>query len=267
LEQALAMSRELGDPSLEGRVLSNLGGVAIHQGDDAAAQAFLKQAVMIHRATGNRAMEARVLNNLAAHAISHGRFTESEAPLERALVLSCELQNPMEEATAMSHLGYLAMRRGEFARAQALHERALATARAFGVREFELEELRHLGETVLAQGDVPAARMHFRDALLASKEIGNLHEIALCLEALTMLMVKAKEHEIAARLCGAADALRTAIATPRAYGEQETYDETVAHCRQALGEPAASAAVVAGGALSSDNAVARAIGWIDKPVT
>ena len=166
-----------------------------------------------------------------------------------------------------SHLGYLAMRRGEFAQAQALHERALATARAFGVREFELAEKRNLGETVLAQGDATAARMHFRDALLASKEIGNRHEIALCLEALTILMVEAKEYEIAARVCGAADALRTAIATPRAYGEQETYDETVTHCRQALGGAAALAAVVAGGGLSSDNAVALAIAWIDEPVT
>lgn len=266
LEQALAMSRELGDRSCEGRVLSNLGGIAIHQADDAAAQAFLEQAVVIHRATDNPAMEARVLNNVAALALSRGRFAESEAPLERALALSRELHNPMEEATAMSHLGYLAMRRGEFAQAQALHERALATARAYGVREFELEEMRHLGEAVLAQGDARAARVHFRDALAASKEIGNQHEIVLCLEALTTLMAEAKGYEIAARVCGAADALRTAIATPRAYGEQETYDETVARCQQALGEAAAVAAVAGGRASTSDEAVALAIAWIDEPV-
>jgi tetratricopeptide (TPR) repeat protein len=172
----------------------------------------------------------------------------------------------MEEATAMSHLGYLAMRRGELARAQALHEQALATARAFGVREFELEEMRQLGETTLAQGDVKAARMHFRDALVASRDIGNQHEIALCLEALTMLMVEAKAHEIAARLCGTADAMRTAIATPRAYSEREMYDGTIAHCQQALGEAATLAAVVAGRASSSDDAIALAIAWIDEPL-
>ena len=265
LEQALALSRELGDRTREGRVLSNLGGVAIHQADDEAAQAFLEQAVAIHKATGNRAMEARVLNNVAALAISRGRFAESEAPLERALELSRELHNPMEEATAMSHLGVLAKRRGEFARARELHERALATAREFGVREFELEEMRHLGDIALAQGEVTAARAHFRNALAASKEIGGQHEIALCLEAVTMLMVEAKKCELAARLCGAADALRAAIATPRAYSEQEQYDAIVAHCRQALGEAAASAAVVAGRASSSDAAVAHAIAWIDEP--
>jgi Tfp pilus assembly protein PilF len=227
----------------------------------------LEQAVVIHRTTGNPAMEARVLNNIAALAISCGRFAESEAPLERALALSRELHNPMEEATAMSHLGYLAMRRGEFAQAQTLHERALATARAFGVREFELEEMRQLGETVLAQGDARAARKHFRDALAASKEIGNQHEVALCLEALTMLMVDSKEYEFAARICGAMDALRTAIATPRAYGEQERYDEIVARCGQALGAAAVSAAMVAGRASCSDNAVALAFAWVDQPIS
>ena len=267
LEQALALSRDLGDQMREGRVLSNLGGVAIHQADDAAAEAFLEQAVVIYRATGNRVMEARVLNNVAALAISRGRFAESEAPLERAIALSHESHNPMEEATAMSHLGYLAMRRGEFARAQELHEQALATAREFGVREFELEEVRHLGEVALAQGDVTAARAHFRNALATSKEIGGQHEIALCLEALAMLMVEASEYGIAARLCGAADTLRTTIATPRAYSEREMYDETVAHCRQALGEAAVVAAIVAGRASSSDNAVALAIAWIDEPTT
>jgi len=263
LEQALALSRDLGDQIREGRVLSNLGGVAIHQADDAAAQTFLEQAVAIHRATGNLAMEARVLNNVAALAISRGRFAESEAPLERVLALSRELHNPMEEATALSHLGYLATRRGEFARAQELHERALATAREFGVREFELEEMRHLGYVTLAQGEVTAARAHFRNALAASKEIGSQHEIALCLEAMTTLMAESDAHELAARLLGAADTLRTAIATPRAFGEQELYDKNVAHCRQALGDAAVSSAVAAGAATSADAAVALAMVWID----
>jgi predicted ATPase/class 3 adenylate cyclase/Tfp pilus assembly protein PilF len=267
LEQALTLSRELGDRLGEGRVLSHLGGVAIHQADDPAAQLFLEQAAAIHRATGNRAMEARVLNNVAALAISRGRFADSEAPIARALALSRELNNPMTEATALSHLGALAMRRGEFAQAQTLHERALATAVEFGVREFELEELRSLGEIALARGDVANARAYFRNTLAASREIGSQHEIVLSLEVATMLMVEAQDYEIAARLCGAADALRAATTTPRAYSEQEQYDAIMAHCRQAMGEVAARGAVAAGSSISSDAAVAQAMTWIDQAHT
>ena len=266
LEAALALSRELGDRTGEGRVLSNLGGVAIHQADDVSAQAFLEQAVAIHQATGNRGMEARVLNNLAALAVTRGRFLEAQSAAERSLELSRALDNPMEEATSLSHLGFLAQHNGEFAQARMLHERALATAREFGVREFELELVRHLGEIALAQGDLALARTHFHSALATSKEIGNQHEVVLCLEAVAALMTRQASHEKAAHLCGAADALRHAIATPRTHDTREQYDAIIATCREALGEGAAAAAVAAGAALPSEQAIADVFAWISNPV-
>jgi predicted ATPase/class 3 adenylate cyclase len=265
LEHALALSRELGDRVGEGRALSNLGGVAIHQADDVGAQAFLEQAVAIHQATGNRGMEARVLNNVAALAVTRGRLLEAQSAAERSLALSRELDNPMEEATSLSHLGFLAQHRGEFAQARALHERALGTAREFGVREFELELVRHLGEIALAQGDLTLARAHFRSALATSKEIGNQHEIVLCLEAVAVLMARDGSYEKAAHLCGAADALRHTIATPRTHDTREQYDATVATCREALGEGAAAAAVAAGLVSTSEQSIADAFAWVGNP--
>lgn len=263
LQEALELSRHLGDRLREGRILNNLGGVAIHQADNHAAQSFLEQAVAIHRAMGNRAMEARVLNNVAALAINRGRFAEADAPLERALASSRELGNCMEEATALSHLGFLAQERGEFGRAQSLHEHALATARAFGVREFEVEEIRHLGEVALAMGDRKTARERFRNALATATEIGNQHEIVQCLEAVTALLVETARHEQAAQLCGAADALRAIIATPRSRSVQEKHASTLARCREALGDEAARAAFADGRALPGERAVAATFAWLD----
>lgn len=266
LQEALELSRDLGDHLREGRILNNLGGVAIHQADDQAAQAFLEQAVAIHGAMGNRAMEARALNNMAALAVNRGRFAEADVPLERALALSRELGNPMEEATALSHLGFLAQQRGDFAQAQLLHENALATARAFGVREFEVEEVRHLGEVALALGDRGAAREHFRNALATSTEIGNQHEIVLCIEAVTALLVAAARHRQAAQLCGASDALRAIIATPRAFSSQAEHASTLARCREALGEEAASLALADGRTMPGERAVASTFAWLDDIV-
>ena len=264
LEQALALSRDLGDTFREGRILNNLGGVAIHQSDHIAAQAYLEQGVAIHKATGNRAMEARVLNNLVALKINDGHFADALEPLERALALGRELDNPMEEANSMSHMGFLASQRGELAQAQDLHERALETARRFGVREFEIEELRHLGLIALARNDLAAARAQYRSALSMSKEIGSMHEIVLCLEAMTALMAECSAFADAARLCGVTDAMRDATATPRAFYERELYETTVASCRNALGEESASAAFAAGREWSSDRATASALAWISK---
>ncbi|MFO1303256.1 MAG: tetratricopeptide repeat protein [Burkholderiales bacterium] len=266
LHEALQLSRELGDRPREGRILNNLGGVAIHQADDQAAQAFLEQAVAIHAAMGNRAMEARALNNMAALAVNRGRFAEADAPLARALTLSRELGNPMEEATALSHLGFLAQQRGEFTQARTLHEKALATALAFGVREFEVEEVRHLGEVALAVGDRAAAREHFRSALATSKEIGNQHEIVLCIEAVTTLLVAVARYNQAILLCGASDAWRAIIVTPRAFNSQAQHASTLARCREALGEDAVSASLAEGMTIPGEQAVASTFAWLDEIV-
>lgn len=263
LEQALKLSREQKDPQREGRILSNLGGVAIHQADSAAARAFLEQAVALHRALGNQTLEARVLNNLAALAINENRYAEAYAPLERALTLSRSSGNPMEEANAMSHLGFIAQQSGNYAEAQALHEHALSIAREFGVREFELEEARHLGEIALAREDIKTARIQFRYALATSKEIGNPLEIALCLEAMASLAVQVKRHEQAAGFLGVANALREAIVSPRLRGEQEQCNAAISACRETLGEPAAAAAIAEGQALSLEVAVANALAWLE----
>ncbi len=264
LEQALGASRDLNDPHREGRILSNLGGVAIHQADAPAARAYLEQAVALHSALGNRTLEARVLNNLAALAINEGRLSDAQAPLERALTLSRDLGNRMEEATAMSHLGYIAQHAGNFAGARALHEHALAIAREFGVREFEIEEVRRLGEIALARRDLNEASTHFHAALATSDELGNQREIVLCLEAMAALAVQIGAHEQAATFLGAASALRDAIATPRAHGEQQGYEAALAACNEALGHAATAAAIATGHARPAEAAVADAVAWLDQ---
>jgi predicted ATPase/class 3 adenylate cyclase len=263
LEEALQISRALGDRPKEASILNNLGGIAIHQADVAAAQAYLEQAVAIHRDLGNGALEARCLNNLSALAISEGHFTASEAVLERSLMLSRMTGSRTEEANAASHLGFLALRRGDHAAAQALHEQALAIAREFGVREFELEEVRRLGEVAITRHELQAARALLRDALVGNRELGNRFGIAECLDSVAGLAVELTVYAHAASLAGAADALREAIETPRGYAEREYHDMVITKCREVLGEAATATAIAAGRALPSDQASDVALAWLE----
>ena len=262
LDEALVISRALGDRAKEARTLSSLGGVAVHQTDVAAAQAYLEQAVAIHRELGNRTLEARCLNNLSALAITAGNFDAADTALARSLELSRMLGSRIEEANAISHLGFLAQHRGDHAAAQTLHEQALAIAREFGVREFELEEVRQLGAVAIARGDLDTARTLLQQTLAGSRELGNQYEIAECLDIVAVLAVAAMAYERAARLAGAADALRDAIVTPRAFVERGKYEAVVAQCRDALGEAANAAAIATGRAMSSDHACDEALAWL-----
>jgi hypothetical protein len=79
-------------------------------------------------------------------------------------------------------------------------------------------------------------------------------------------MTRQASHEKAAHLCGAADALRHAIATPRTHDTREQYDAIIAVCREALGEDAAAAAVAAGAELPSEQAITDVLAWIGSPV-
>ena len=265
LQVALALSRSLGDRLREGRILNNLGGVAIHQGDEAAAREFLEQAATIHHTLGNAPLEARALSNLSALSINDGRYAEAHATLQRAFAIIRELDNPMEEATALSHLGFLAQVRAEWRQAQELHERALATARKFGVREFEAVQVLHLGEIALARGDLALARSNFRNALEISVEIGNQHEVALCLEAIAMLLLPAGMHAEAAYFCGAADAIRSATVTPRTYGERAQHQVAIDACRESLGETAAQDNIAEGRAAPAERVLVRARSRVAEP--
>jgi predicted ATPase/class 3 adenylate cyclase len=262
LEQALDLSRQLRDRALEAGALASLGGVAIHRAEFAAAQAMLEQAAALNRELGNRAQEGDAYNSLAALAISQGDDEAAKEPLERALAISKASGNKLAEARAKAYLALLTERRGEYKAAQALHEQVLALAQEFGVREFELVEIRHLADVALAQGNMKAARAYFLKALNASRDLGNQHRMAEMLEAVMDLTEAAGAFQRTAVLAGAADALRDAIATPRAPLQQHQHDPIVSRCRKVLGEEAYAAAIAAGRAMSGDDAVSIALRWL-----
>jgi hypothetical protein len=66
--------------------------------------------------------------------------------------------------------------------------------------------------------------------------------------------------ERAARLCGAAAALREAIGAPLSAAERTDFDRTVAAVRAALGEEAFAAVWACGQALPLEQAIAEALG-------
>ena len=263
LEQALDLSRHLGDRALEADALASLGGVAMHRAEFPMARAVLEQALTLNRELGRRAQEADAYNSLAGLAISQGDDEAATEPLERALAIGRASSSKLAEARTMAYLALLAFRRGQYTAAQEMHEQALAIAREFGVREFELVELRHLADVALNQGDMETARAHYRNALIASRDLGNRHRMAEMLEAVLELTAAAGEFQRTAVLAGAADALRNAVATPRGTLQQQQRDPIVARCREALGEEAYAAADAAGWAMSGDEAVAAALGWLD----
>ena len=112
----------------------------------------------------------------------------------------------------------------------------------------------------LRQGAVAQAEALGREALALYRELGDPRRCAIGLEGLAGTAGMAGRGAFAARLLGAAAALRAELGTPQPAQEQADTAQAVMAARAALGEEAWAAAFAAGHALSMEEAIAEALG-------
>jgi hypothetical protein len=110
-----------------------------------------------------------------------------------------------------------------------------------------------------AQGDYEGARALYRESLGILRPAGEQRGIARVLEGLAGLAAAEDQAERAARLFGAAEALRAAIGAPLPPGDRVRCHRGLALTRAALGEEAFAAAWAAGRAMSLNQATAYAL--------
>ena len=98
-----------------------------------------------------------------------------------------------------------------------------------------------------------------RESLSLAQEIGDKVTIAYGLEGMASVACGRGQPERAARLCGAAAALRDTSAATRAPSERASYESTIAAARTALGDDAFTAIWTAGRATPPEQAIAEAV--------
>jgi len=84
-QQALAITREVGDRAGEGTTLNNIGVVYAKQGRYVEALESLQRALAIHREVGNRPMEGTTLNNIGNVYKAQGRYGEALDHYQQAM--------------------------------------------------------------------------------------------------------------------------------------------------------------------------------------
>ncbi len=95
----------------------------------------------------------------------------------------------------------------------------------------------------------------YEESLELTRRMGLNVTTLRCLEGLARVAVAQRRMEWAARLCGAAAALREDMGWPLPPAKRAKHDRTVAAARRALGEEAFAAAWVRGHALSLEEAI------------
>lgn len=296
LHRGLAIARRLQRADVEGRTLNLLGMLARSDGDLAGAETFVVQAMQVWQGTGDRWAEAIALNNLGSLAQEQGQVDRARQWLEQSLAAfrgvgvargighaalslgdfeqlngrpavaqthyeSCrELLAGMDDAWSLAKvdtgLGRCALDLGDLPRAARQLERALQVTRRLGDRAAAAEQLDLLAHVALQDGRPDDARSLARESLALRLALDQRADLAATLETQAALASR-DDPAAAARLLGAADALRQQLRAPRSAPRQALMAATEQALRERL-DPATVDAERAAGAAQDPRDIARA---------
>jgi predicted ATPase/DNA-binding SARP family transcriptional activator len=257
-EESVRIARELGDKGVLAIPIAGLGELAWRQGDYAAARTFLEETVALRRETRDVYL-AGFIRDLGTVLCEQGDYGEAAVLFEESLAISRERGQKSIIAGSLAGLGVVARHQGDYEAARSLGEQSLAISKQSADRRGIARALALLGLVAQAQGDSAKARSCHAESLALWRELGEDRYIAECLEGLAEVARAEGCPERAARLVGAARALRDAVGYPHAPANQLDDDRNIATIRAALGEEAFAAAWAAGRAMSLEDAIAQAL--------
>ena len=259
LEESLVLRRELGDKWGIAHSLNSLGVVALDQGDYGAAQALFEESLVLRRELGDKWGIAMTLTNLGNVAWSQGDCGAARALHEEGLAIRRELGDKWGIAHSLINLGGVAYSQSDYGAARRFQEECLSICQGIGDKRIMGYALNILGGVAYQQRDWAAAHAFYEESLTIGRDIGDKWGIAESLEGLAKVASGQGQWERAARLFGAAEALREAIGSPLLPVQRDEYDRQVAVVRAALGEEAFAAAWAEGRKVRMEEAVECAL--------
>jgi predicted ATPase/DNA-binding SARP family transcriptional activator len=258
LHEALTRGRSAA-PELRARALHAAGSLATRQGDYEAAAGLFEESLAIWEELNDAAGTARSLLSLGTVAAEQGDQERAIELSERAAELYDESGDQRGHALAISNLGGIALERGEYAKAASLSEQAYGLFETLEDSEGMAFALVNQGFAALSQKQHDRAIELLRQALRRLAELEFRDVIGYCFEGLAAVLAFTKRAEEAARLLGAAEALRESLGVGLAPAEQTTHDETVEAVRGALDEERFTGAWRQGREMPLDDAIAYAL--------
>ncbi len=257
LDRALEVSRvrEAWRP-LRSRLLSATGVLAGVRGDNGRAVALFRERLALARDLGDLKGQAAALNSLGIMTWEQQDYSQAQTLLEASMALRRELGQPELMAPVLNNLGLVALAQGKLSEAAGFLEEELALCRKLGDEMGIAAALSNLGATVLDAGNATRAGTLFEEALPHYRNLGDQDGLAHCLEGFAAVAASQGHAEAAAKLCGAADALRETAGVPLNDGDASRRERRLAPAKDALGEAGFAAAQVEGRTLTLEEALA-----------
>jgi predicted ATPase len=254
IEDGMILQREMGEQSGLALSFALLGLIAAYQGEYNRALALLEEA---NAAAGESDGMGVVPYSTGYAALTHylaGRLDQASELWAEALELQRSNEDKLGTGQALHGLGLVAWRGGDLDAARRQVGEALELFKQAGDRLYAAHAINDLGRLALAAGDRQKAEASGRKALGIYRDLGSRQGIA---DALRALATAAGATQGAARLFGAADALRDAFGAPLATVERPAYEASLAALRAGLGEATFEAALRDGQNWPLEDAIAE----------
>ena len=167
--------------------------------------------------------------------------------------------NPQEIAYLAQIRGRLASIAGRNDDAQRLFRESQARFEAIDDRRFALSAQSEVGHSLRRDGALDGAEAEYRQSIRGWQRSGNRGAVANQLESFAFLALARGQDVRAARLFGAAEALREVAGAEMTSMERIEYDAEISRLRVMMDESAFGSAWAAGRLLTADEAVALAL--------
>ncbi len=257
-QAGLDLCRASGSPGAAGG-LRILAVVSLRAGRHENALASIDSAIEAARGDRDDWEEGLALAVRAAIIAGQGRLHEAQRAFEAALDVLRD-NNGWGVAQTLYGFGGLARARGDHEAALAHFRNALALYREIDARPEIARCLAGIGWVALSQRDLELARSSLTESLQLSLATGQRLVVARGLEAFAMLAAARGDPARAARLEGAALAVREAVGHVPSMLARSRLGDLLESARRQLGPAAAEALLAEGAAMSAAGAVRLATG-------
>ncbi|MEW5858249.1 MAG: CHAT domain-containing tetratricopeptide repeat protein, partial [Cyanobacteriota bacterium] len=172
-EQALVISKEIGERKFEGSILNNIGGVYEDREQYAVALEYYQQALATVKQIDDKVLEGVTLNNIGLVYLKLGQYTVAIENFQQALAIVKQIGNRAAERTMLMFIGNVYHNIGQYTVALEYYQQALAIAKQIGDRMGEGTTLNNIGEVYRNIGQYTVALEYYQQALAIAKQIGD----------------------------------------------------------------------------------------------
>jgi len=236
-----------------------LGRLASAQGDYPEAEAQFEQSLLLYRTLGYQGEIAWPLIYLARNLITQAAYPRAHKLLEEGLALFSEAGNKWGLAHALGLLGQVTLEQGNVVAAKDLLTSSLQLNQEVGNQRSIAQSLFLLAGVVELQANHREAQALYEQSLSIATALEHRGLIASCLEGLAAVVTAQERPAWAARLWGAAQAMRENMRQSRVLSLPQAMRVRVEQARAAactqLGEKAFNQALAEGRKMSPEQAL------------